>query len=154
MRTFIFLAIIGVCVAAAPAAFAATDTGTIKKVDPKGDAITLDDGKVFVLAEGTEAESLKVGDKVVVTFKLKAGRMIATKVQVASNLHSLFQYLIDNRHIEEIRDYQEKFLRIYPPTVLAKLKSGDESWEKMVPPEVAQIIKEREFFGFRRAVAA
>ena len=45
-------------------------------------------------------------------------------------------------------------MRIYPPSVLAKLKAGDESWEEMVPPEVAQIIKEREFFGYRAAVAA
>src|SRR5205085_5911195 len=73
----------------------------------------------------------------------------AKQVEVAPNLRSLFQYLIDNRHIEEITDYQKDFLRIYPPAVLSKLKAGDESWEKMVPPEVAQIIKEREFFGYR-----
>jgi hypothetical protein len=78
----------------------------------------------------------------------------ASQVEVAPNLRSLYQYLIDNRHIEEITDYQKDFLRIYPPAVLAKLKAGDESWEKMVPPEVVQIIKEREFFGYRAAVAA
>src|SRR6266702_3463439 len=78
----------------------------------------------------------------------------ATKVHVAPNLRALFQYLIDNCHIEEIVDYQKDFLRIYPPAVLAKLKAGDKSWEEMVPPEVAQIIKEREFFGYRAAVAA
>jgi hypothetical protein len=85
----------------------------------------------------------------------KTGKIVTSKqVDVAPNLRSLFQYLIDNRHIEDIGDYEKEFLRIYPPTVLAKLKAGDESWEKMVPPEVAQIIKEREFFGYRRAVAA
>jgi len=85
----------------------------------------------------------------------KTGKLTtATQAQVAPNLRSLFQYLIDNRYIEEIRDYRKDYLRIYPPAVLAKLKSGDESWEEMVPPEVAQIIKEREFFGYRRAVAA
>jgi hypothetical protein len=78
----------------------------------------------------------------------------ATKVQVAPNLRALFQYLIDNCYIEEIADYRKDFLRIYPATVLAKLKAGDKSWEEMVPPEVAQIIKEREFFGYRAAVAA
>jgi hypothetical protein len=78
----------------------------------------------------------------------------ATQLEVAPNLRSLYQYLIDNRHIEEITDYQKDFLRIYPPAVLAKLKAGDESWEEMVPPEVVQIIKEREFFGYRAAVAA
>ena len=85
----------------------------------------------------------------------KTGKITtATQVEVAPNLRSLFQYLIDNRHIEEITDYQKDFLRIYPPAVLAKLKAGDKSWEEMVPPEVVQIIKEREFFGYRTAVAA
>jgi hypothetical protein len=62
--------------------------------------------------------------------------------------------LIDNCYIDEIVDYQKDFLRIYPPAVLAKLKAGDKSWEKMVPPEVVQIIKEREFFGYQTAIAA
>ena len=85
----------------------------------------------------------------------KTGQLISAKqTEVAPNLRSLFQYLIDNRHIEEIADYQKDFLRIYPPAVLAKLKAGDKSWEEMVPPEVAQIIKQREFFGYRSAVAA
>ena len=78
----------------------------------------------------------------------------ATQVHVAPNLRALFQYLIDNRYIEEITDYRKDFLCIYPATVLAKLKAGDKSWEEMVPPEVAQIIKEREFFGYQAAVAA
>ncbi len=78
----------------------------------------------------------------------------ATKVHVAPNLRALFQYLIDNCYIQEIADYRKDFLRIYPATVLAKLKAGDKSWEEMVSPEVAQIIKEREFFGYRAAVAA
>jgi hypothetical protein len=43
-------------------------------------AITLDDGNTFTLAEGTEAESLKVGLKVTVTYTLKAGKMVATKI--------------------------------------------------------------------------
>jgi len=80
--------------------------------------------------------------------------LTARHVEVAPHLRALFQYLIDNRHIEEIRDYKKDYLRIYPPAVLAKLKAGDESWEKMVPPEVARIIKAREFFGYRAAVAA
>jgi len=78
----------------------------------------------------------------------------ATQVHVAPNLRALFQYLIDNCYIEEITDYRKDFLCIYPATVLAKLKAGDKSWEEMVPPEVARVIKEREFFGYRAAVAA
>jgi len=78
----------------------------------------------------------------------------ATKIEVAPNLRSLFQYLIDNQFIAEIADYNPDYLRIYPPVALAKLQVGDRGWEQMVPPEVAQIIKEREFFGYRAPVAA
>src|SRR6202171_5123929 len=78
----------------------------------------------------------------------------ATKLEVAPNLRSLYRYLIENEFIQEITDYNAEELRIYPADALAKLQRGDSGWERMVPPEVVQIIKEREFFGYRRPVAA
>src|SRR5881396_1537643 len=83
------------------------------------------------------------------------GKVISvTKVKVASNLRSLFQYLIDNQYVQEIGDYHPEYLRIHPPDVLARLQSGDSSWERMVPPGVVHMIKKREFFGYRRSIAA
>jgi hypothetical protein len=78
----------------------------------------------------------------------------ATQIKVAPNLRSLFQYLIDNEYIQEITDYHREYLRIHSPDVLAKLQSGDGTWERMVPSEVVHIIKKREFFGYRRSIAA
>jgi len=84
-----------------------------------------------------------------------SGKIItATQIEVAPNLRSLFRYLIDNQCVQEITDYHPEYLRIHPPDVLAKLQSGDTSWERMVPPEVVHIIKNREFFGYRRPIAA
>ena len=84
-----------------------------------------------------------------------SGKVIAaTQVKVARNLRSLFQYLIDNQYVQEIADYHPEYLRIHPPDVLGKLQSGDSNWERMVPPEVAHMIKKREFFGYRRPIAA
>jgi hypothetical protein len=34
------------------------------------------------------------------------------------------------------------------------LQSGEAGWEAMVPPEVMQMIKERQFFGYRAAAVA
>jgi hypothetical protein len=123
--------------------------------------IEIFDEKYYLNLEGGILEALgrmfKSGLKLYVypIIDEKTGKIVtATGVEVASNLRSLFQYLIDNRYIEEISDYEKKYLGIYPPVVLAKLKAGDESWEEMVPPEVVQIIKEREFFGYRAPVAA
>jgi len=78
----------------------------------------------------------------------------ATQIEVAPNLRSLFRYLIDNEYVHEITDYDPEYLRIHPPDVLVRLQSGDSSWERMVPPEVVHIIKKREFFGYRRSIAA
>ena len=80
--------------------------------------------------------------------------LTATQVRVAPNLQSLFRYLLDNQFIEEITDYHPEYLRIFPPDALAKLQSGDSSWEQMVPSEVAQMIKQRGFFGYRASKAA
>jgi len=88
-------------------------------------------------------------------FNEPTGKIVTAKeVKVASNLRSLFQYLIDNQYVQEITDYHPEYLRIHPSGVLAKLQSGDGSWEQMVPPEVVHIIKQRQFFGYRRSIAA
>jgi hypothetical protein len=77
------------------------------------------------------------------------GFVTATQLEVAPNLQSLFRYLIDNEFIREITDYNPDYLCIYPPDALGKLQSGDPAWERMVPPEVAEIIKSRQFFGYK-----
>jgi hypothetical protein len=83
------------------------------------------------------------------------GKIIsATQIKVAPNLRSLFRYLIDNQYVQEIAQYHPEYLRIHPPDVLAKLRSGDSNWERMVPPEVVYMIKKRQFFGYRRSIAA
>src|SRR5437773_10115424 len=85
----------------------------------------------------------------------KSGKVItATQIKVAPNLRSLFQHLIDNQCIQEITDYHREYLPIHSPDVLARLQSGDSNWERMVPPEVVHMIKQREFFGYRRPIAA
>jgi hypothetical protein len=85
----------------------------------------------------------------------KSGRLItAGQLEVASHLRHLYQHLIDNGYIRDITDYHREYLKIFPPEVLAKMRAGDPSWEGMVPPEVARIVKARGFFGYRESVAA
>jgi hypothetical protein len=67
-------------VLSATGAFAKGMTATIKNVDKNGDSITMSDGTKFTLPEGIEAETLKVGEKVVVTYTKDA----AGKVKVST----------------------------------------------------------------------
>jgi len=57
--------------------------------------------------------------------------------------------LVENRYIDSIRDYNEKYLSIFSRDVLAKIRSGDSAWEGMVPEAVAGLIKERKLLGYR-----
>ena len=56
---------------------------TIASIDKKGDSITLSDGKTFTLPEGIEAETLNVGERVVVTYSTKAGKLAASRIHPA-----------------------------------------------------------------------
>ncbi len=47
----------------------------------------------------------------------------------------------------------EKTFFVFADTVAAR-SFKQRSWERMVPPEVVHIIKKREFFGYRRSIAA
>jgi hypothetical protein len=80
----------------------------------------------------------------------KTGAVITSgNLRVAPNLRHLYAYLLENRYIESLKDIDEKCLPILSRTALSKLKSGDASWEEMVPPEVAKIIKERRLLGYQ-----
>src|SRR5881227_2496106 len=83
--------------------------------------IEIFDEKYYLNLEGGILEALgrmfKHGLKLYVypMINEKTGNLItATHAEVASNLRSLFQYLIDNHYIEQITEYRKEFLRIYP----------------------------------------
>jgi hypothetical protein len=56
--------------------------------------------------------------------------------------------MMENLYIQGLRDIHEECLPIYSRDVLAKIRKGDSSWENMVPPQVAGLIKQRKLFGF------
>jgi hypothetical protein len=74
-------------------------------------------------------------------------KMIGIVMGVAPNLRHLLAHLVENRLIESLRDYDESVLSIFSRDVLQRLRTGDKTWESMVPPEVAKMIRERNLFG-------
>jgi hypothetical protein len=61
----------------------------------------------------------------------------------------LHAYLLEGGHVEGLRRYDESYLNIHTPEVLAAIQAGDPRWEAQVPPAIVQTIKERELFGYR-----
>ena len=59
--------------------------------------------------------------------------------------------LIEIGRIEPIRQYDEAYLSIHTPDVRRRIETGDPSWEAMVPPVVADMIKAKNLFGYPTA---
>ena len=59
--------------------------------------------------------------------------------------------LLEMRRLEPIRNYNESYLEIFPQDVLKKIEHPDSSWEDMVPPRVAEMIKAKRLFRSKAA---
>jgi hypothetical protein len=83
------------------------------------------------------------------------GDLVTTEnFEVAPNLVHLYRHLLDNGFIEAMEGYNPSYLPIKSPGVLAKIRAGISSWESMVSPEVAKIIKQRQLFGYHPELVA
>ncbi|MFN3783894.1 MAG: TonB-dependent receptor [Spirosomataceae bacterium] len=64
------------------------------------------------------------------------------------HLMDLFRYLTANNKIEDIYHYNKENLNVHTDNMLDLIKRGETGWEKHVPNEVTQMIKDRCLFGF------
>jgi len=79
-----------------------------------------------------------------------SGELTTTEnLEVAKDLRKLYGYLLDRGCIEQLRNFDEECQGVFSRDVLAKIASGDIAWEKMVPAEVAEVIRSRGFFGYK-----
>jgi len=75
--------------------------------------------------------------------------MITTKnCPVHPRLKPLYDYLVYNKRLVDIEDYNEEVIDIYSKDVLDLIKHGHTGWENMVPAYVDTIIKDNKLFGF------
>jgi hypothetical protein len=71
-------------------------------------------------------------------------------VGVGPELQPLYDYLAGRGSFVDLDNYRPECLPIFSRDVLRRIAAGDESWENMVPPAVAELIKRRAFFGYIR----
>lgn len=68
---------------------------------------------------------------------------------LADDLRDLYNYLIKNRKIIDIKDVQRDKLYINSRNVLKMIRNGEPGWEKMVPRYIEEQIKKKRLFGCR-----
>jgi hypothetical protein len=110
------------------------------------------DEKYYTMLDGGILEALgrlfkKNVRLYVYPFQSPGGELVnCENFRVAPHLKHLYVHLRENGVIRNIKDFQPEYLKIQSPRVLELIQKSDASWESMVPPEVAKIIKQRGLF--------
>jgi hypothetical protein len=76
-------------------------------------------------------------------------------LEIDSELRPLYDYLAQRGSFVQLDNYHPDYLNIFSRDVLARIAAGDMAWEHMVrehmvPPAVADLIKQRGFFGYQK----
>ncbi len=71
-------------------------------------------------------------------------------IKVRPELQPLYDYLWGRGSFVSLDNYRPEFLPIFSRDVLRRIAAYDDSWEDMVPAEVAELIKRRALFGYAK----
>jgi hypothetical protein len=63
-------------------------------------------------------------------------------------LKPLYDYLLFNKRLVDIENYDPGVLHIYSKEVLRMIRAGESGWEDLVPPYVDNMIKDNKLFGY------
>jgi hypothetical protein len=78
-----------------------------------------------------------------------SGQLVtAETVQVPSHVRHLYQHLLENRLVVPIVETNPDYRGIDSDQVLRKIQTGESGWDCLVPPAVAQEIKDKRLFGW------
>jgi hypothetical protein len=123
-----------------------------------GSLLELFDEKYYAHLDGGILESFgrlfKNDLRVYVYPLLEAATNTLTTVEnlnVAADLKKLFGHLVDRGCIVQLEDFDRTILHIFSRDALKRIKAGDPTWQDMVPPEIAEVIRKRQLFGYHPA---
>lgn len=82
----------------------------------------------------------------------RAGQVTtSTNLEVEPHLQHLLDYLRERGWIEAIEKFDTRQLHMLPDAVLAAIQQGVPGWDQYLPPQAAEIIKQRQLFGYHAA---
>ena len=71
-------------------------------------------------------------------------------LKVTAELRPLYDYLAGRGSFVQLDNFKPEYLPIFSRDVLKRIAADDDSWEEMVPPQVADLIQHRGFFGYKK----
>jgi len=75
--------------------------------------------------------------------------MTTVNMPVHPRMRPLYDYLLFNKRLVDIENYDPNVLHIFSKQVLDMIRGGHKGWESMVPPYVDNMIKDNQLFGYR-----
>ena len=78
-----------------------------------------------------------------------SGELLTCKnLPIPDGIKFLFQHLMENGQVVDVTGFNANNLHIFSSEVLEMIKENTEGWEKLVPPKIAELIKEQCLFGY------
>jgi len=105
------------------------------------------EGLALVLRGDTDLYAYPMWDAVA-----NAPRM-ADQLEVEPHLRHLYGHLLENKRIFALPAFDAEDLPVMPAEILYRIQTGDKSWERYVPPAVAERIRDKHLFGYSAEMA-
>lgn len=71
-------------------------------------------------------------------------------LKVHPRMKPLYDYLVFNKRVVDIENFDPSILQIFSPAVLAQIRNGEKGWEQYLPQYVDTLIKEKRLFGYQQ----
>ena len=71
----------------------------------------------------------------------------AGNVTMPDNVEALYRHIVKGGSIRQVEHYDASVLHIFSRDILKRIQDGDDSWDAMVPGEIAEVIRRRHLFG-------
>lgn len=81
-----------------------------------------------------------------------SGKLLTSRsIEVPAPIRFLYEHLLENRNIVDVKVFNPNILHIYHNAVLKMIQQGEPGWEEKVPDTVARLIKQKRLFGYQPA---
>jgi hypothetical protein len=74
-------------------------------------------------------------------------------LKVHPRMKELYKFFKFNGKVVDIDDFDPEILEVFSREVLKMISDGKLGWELMLPPGIAEIIKEHSLFGYKQTIA-
>lgn len=77
------------------------------------------------------------------------GRLItAESIGMPNGLEHLYRHLMERGRIRQLENIDTSLLHIFWRDFLRRIKESEDTWEDMVPRQIAEVIKQQRLFGY------